>query len=217
MNIETKKDSPADNATLAGFGFQPAVGFDAAACDALDAEIRSVFGASLDKILTPDKIRGTLPTLNDVVTQKKFPKLGAARGKIFFIIEGDAEAPYKAGHPSLQGRAAFVYAAAGTPEAAFVILNNAVRDKTLIQQRVSEGYIVRTRADADTEAARTGDYTAMNAALESGAQIISTDYYRPDPRGQPTWTTYCAKFPNGMIARKNPRNATNINVETALK
>jgi hypothetical protein len=217
VNIETKKDSPADNTTLAGFGFQPAVGFDAAACDALDAEIKSVFGASLDKILTPDKMRNGLPTLNDVVTQKKFPKLGAARGKIIFIIEGDAETPYKAGHPSLQGRAAFVYATAGTPEAAFVILNGAVSNKALIEQRVSEGYIVRTRADSDTEEARTGDYTAMNAAMASGAQIISTDYYRPDPRGQPTWTNYSVKFPNGMIARKNPRNAATINVETALK
>ena len=217
VNVETKKDGPADNAALAALGFMPALPFDAAACDALDAEIKEVFGASLDKILTPDKIRGSLPTLNTVVTQKKWLTLGEARGKIVFIMQGNAETPYRTGHPSLQGRAMFVYAEAGTPEAAFVILTGSVGDKALIQQRVREGYIVRTRADSDTREARTGDYKTMNAAFESGAQIISTDYYRPDLRGMPNWTDYCVKFPDAAIARKNPVNAANIKVEVAIR
>jgi Phosphoinositide phospholipase C, Ca2+-dependent len=217
VNVETKKDGPADNATLAALGFVPALPFDAAACNALDAEVKAVFGESLDKILTPDKIRGGLSTLNEVVKQKKWPTLGSARGKIVFIIEGNAETPYMTGHPSLQGRAMFVYATAGTPEAAFVIQNGAITDKNLIEQRVREGYIVRTRADSGTEQARTGDYSTMNAAFSSGAQIVSSDYYRPDPRGMPNWTNYAVKFPDASVARKNPINAVNIKVETALK
>jgi hypothetical protein len=37
--------------------------------------------------------------------------------------------------------------------------------------------MVRTRSDADTREARTGDKTRFEAAVRSGAQLISTDYY----------------------------------------
>ena len=219
INIETKQDGPADNATLAGMGFLPAIPYDASSADALDAEIKSVFGANLDKIITPDKLRGNLPKLNDVVTKHQFPTLGESRGKIAFIIQGNIVPFYKDGHPSLQGRAAFIYADAGTPEAVFLIYNNAVSSKETIKTRVNEGYIIRTRADADTEQARTGDYSDMNAAFESGAQIISTDYYKSDPRGgiDTAWTTYKVRFPNGEIARKNPVSAKHLVVMNALR
>lgn len=74
-----------------------------------------------------------------------------------------------------------------------------------------QGFIVRTRADGDTEEARTGDYTKMNAAFESGAQIISTDYYRPDPRYKTepeNWTDYKVAFPDGRTKRINPVSAS---------
>ena len=117
-------------------------------------------------------------------------------------MQGAAESLYKAGHPSLQGRAMFVYASPGTPEAAFVILNDPVSKFTQIQQRVSQGYIVRTRSDSNTDQARTEDYTDMNAAFASWAQIVSTDYYRPDPRaGTAGWTNYQVKFPNNELVR----------------
>ena len=218
INIETKKDSPADNSTLAGLGFTPAVPFDAAAADAIDAELKSVFGNTLDKVLTPDKIRGALPTLNAAVTQRKLPTLGAARGKIIFIMEGDALSFYKAGRPSLQVRAAFVYGEAGAPETVFMLLNDAKTSGSVIKQRVQEGYIVRTRADSDTREARMGDYTTMNLAMQSGAQIISTDYYRPDPRGgiKSGWSTYFTHFPNNELARKNSVNAAAVKVDNSL-
>lgn len=218
INIETKIDSPADNATLAGFGFLPASAFDAAAADALDAEIKTVFGAKLENVITPDKLRGSLNTLNEVVTKNAFPTLGEARGKIVFIIEGAVLPFYKANHSSLRGRAAFIYATAGTPEAVFLLMNNAVSQKTAITNFVNQGYIVRTRADSDTEEARKGNYGTMQAAFESGAQIISTDYYKPDPRGgiDTAWSSYRVRFPNGEIGRKNPVNAKNIEVESQL-
>ena len=45
----------------------------------------------------------------------------------------------------------------------------------------------------------------MNAAIESGAQIISTDYYRPDPRyaNSSHWTNYSVSFDEGRIAIVN--------------
>jgi hypothetical protein len=61
-----------------------------------------------------------------------------------------------------------------------------------------------------------GDYTYKNAAFESGAQILSTDYYRPDPRaGTPGWTDFKVQFPNNELARINPVSAAaKINLGT---
>jgi hypothetical protein len=123
-------------------------------------------------------------------------------------MQGPAQTIYPIGHPSLQGRAMFTYASPGTPEAAFVILNDPTGQQTQIQQRVAQGYIVRTRADDGTTQARVGDYTDMNNSFTSGAQIISTDYYRADPRAGTTgWTDYHVRFPNGELARINAVSA----------
>ena len=45
-----------------------------------------------------------------------------------------------------------------------------------IKAAVAAGYIVRTRADIDTVEARNNDTARREAALASGAQVISTDY-----------------------------------------
>jgi hypothetical protein len=217
VNIETKTESPGDDSTLASLGFLPAIEYDDAAADALDAEVKSVFGENLDKILTPDKLRGSLSTLNEVVLQNKYPNLGECRNKIIFIMEGDLVNFYKKNHASLKGRAMFIYAKEGTPEAVFVIKNGPVNDQYVIEDLVKQGYMVRTRADSGTEQARTGDYTDMIAAFASGAQIISTDYYKADERaGQTGWTDYKVNFPNKELARKNPVNAVNVKIEAAL-
>jgi hypothetical protein len=211
INIESKEDSPADNSTLALLGFVPPPKMDASAADAIDQEIRDVFGNGLTGIITPDRLRGELPTLNDVVLLKKWPELGNCRGKILFIMEGALVDFYKQDHPSLSDRAMFVYAEPGTPEAVFVIRNDAISNQAEITQLVQQGYIVRTRCDAETVEARSGDYSRMYAAFTSGAQINSTDYYKADDRaGQTGWTNYKVNFPQGELGRKNPVNAANI-------
>jgi hypothetical protein len=68
---------------------------------------------------------------------------------------------------------------------------------------VEQGYMVRTRADADTEQARSGDTSRRDAALASGAQFISTDYPVPNPE----FSDYQVTIPGGGIARCNPVNA----------
>ena len=117
-----------------------------------------------------------------------------------FILEGAAENEYKAGHPSLQGRAAFVYSNPGTPEAAFVILNNPVGSFSQIQQRVGQGYIVRTRSD---EFHPTAYSTARrDTALRSAAQIISTDFYPQAPQQTPDGKA--VQFPDQSLWRCHP-------------
>lgn len=217
VNVETKSDSPGDDPFLSTQGFVPAPDWDFAAAEALEQEVLDVFGSNLQGLFTPDMLRGNYASLEDAALQGNWPKLGAARGKVVFIMEGSAAGFYKQGHASLSGRAMFTYETPGQPEAAFVILNDARADSAQIRTLVQQGYMVRTRCDAGTLEARNGDYTGMNAAFASGAQILSTDYYKPDPRaGTAGWTNYQVRFPGGHIGRKNPINAVTIDVAEEL-
>jgi hypothetical protein len=175
--------------------------FTQATFDSLDSEIYSVF--SKDRIITPDDVRGGYQTLNESVRAHNWPLLDNSRGKIMFVLDetGQKQITYLQGHPSLQGRVMFVNAEPGTDASAFVILNDPVRYQDSISSLVKQGYIVRTRADADTREARSNDYKRLDAAINSGAQIITTDYYLPDNNFQ---TDYHVNLPGGIMMRYNP-------------
>ncbi len=159
--------------------------FDQAGIDALNTDIEQVMGR--DRVLTPDDVRGAFPTLRDAVLAKAWPKLSQLRGKFIFVLDGsgDHERYLRTGHPSLKGRQMFGWFDDGVPEAAFFNVGDPVQEFNLIRHLVGLGYMVRTRADADTVEARRHDGRRMKAALASGAQIVSTDYYAgvPDPEG----------------------------------
>jgi hypothetical protein len=182
-------------------GFVRPVPFDKAAFDNWDAEI--VKGLGRDKLITPDDVRGAYPTLEAAVLAHAWPTLGRARGKFFFVVDetGKKLETYVEGHPSLKGRVMFVNATEGRPEAAFRIVNEPKQDWAYIQYLVRLGFYVRTRADADTVEARKGDYSRWRAALISGAQVISTDYYCPDPKLR---TGYHVQFSGDVRSRWNP-------------
>ncbi len=182
-------------------GFTEPLPFDKAAFDSWDEEIRAVMPAS--KLITPDIVRADYPTLNAAVLAQDWPTLGEARGKFLFVLDeqGAAAAPYIEGHPSLRGRVMFVNAPEGTPESAFLIINEPSKDFRLIQHAVRMGYLVRTRADANTRQAREGDYSQYQAALESGAQFISTDYYEANPDFA---TGYRVQLPCGCPGQWDP-------------
>lgn len=175
-----------------------------AAFDRMDAEIRSVFPAS--QIIEPDDVRGSYATLREAVTKQGWPKLGEARGKVIFAVDLSPEAnrPYAEGHPSLKGRVAFMTTFPDAPEAAYFTMNEPIADQGLIRQRVREGFLIRTRADADTVEARSGKTERREAAFASGAQFISTDYMVPDAR---FGTGYTATIPGAKATRCNPVNA----------
>jgi hypothetical protein len=171
------------------------------AFERMDREIRSVFPS--EQIIEPDDVRGSHATLREAVMAGGWPKLGEARGKVIFTIDlsPEANAPYAEGHPSLQGRVAFMTTFPDAPEAAYFTMNDPVKDQTAIQQRVKQGFLIRTRADADTREARAGATGRREAALASGAQYISTDYLWPDDR---FGTGYTAALPDGSTTRCNP-------------
>ncbi|MBU6280693.1 right-handed parallel beta-helix repeat-containing protein [bacterium] len=197
IQIEAKDDPIPDPYDL---GFVVPLPFGAAEFDALDAEIRSVLPD--DKLITPDDVRGSHPTLEEAILQDGWPTLRESRGKVLFTLDngGGYLEDYVSGHPSLSGRVLFVSAPRGTPEAAFLKLNDPVGSQQAIRDAVAAGYIVRTRADGDTVQARTGDTTQREAALASGAHFVSTDYPEPDPR----FTDYSVAIPGGTPARCNP-------------
>ena len=112
-----------------------------------------------------------------------WPTLDQSRGKFLFVLDetGEKMSTYLKGHASLAGRVMFVNAEENHPESAVRIVNDPKADWAYIQHLVQSGYLVRTRADSDTVEARKNDYSRWKAALLSGAQIVSTDYYVPNP------------------------------------
>ena len=186
----------------------------AAELDALDAEIRSVF--PVRQLVTPDDVRGGQASLEEAIQTVGWPTLGAVRGRVLFALDngGVIRDAYVAGHAALAGRVLFTDSPPGTPEAGFRKLNDSIGDFDAIRAAVAAGYIVRTRADADTVEARSGDTTRRDAALASGAQFVSTDYPVPVPE---LGTDYQAQIPGGTPARCNPisapANCTTADVE----
>jgi Phosphoinositide phospholipase C, Ca2+-dependent len=172
--------------------------FTSATFDALDAEIRSVFLP--DEMITPDQVRGKYPTLEAAVLHKQWPTLASARGKVVFLMDQRTVGlVYLDGHPSLAGRIIFTNAEPGQPDCAFTEENDGTQER--IAALVRQGYLVRTRTDADTKQARTNDTTRAKVALASGAQLLSTDY----PASEPSpWSPYSVSFPAGAVARCNP-------------
>jgi hypothetical protein len=178
--------------------------YDAAAFDALDAEIRSVFGP--DRLITPDMVRGKAKTLREGVLAGGWLTLEAARGKVFFALdEGPAKVEvYLRGHKSLEGLPIFVNSISEDADhAAYFTINNPATDFARIQKDVKAGFIVRTRADDSTTEARVNDLTRFAKALESGAQYISTDY--PTPRAD--FGPYKVALPDGAVVRLSPVRA----------
>lgn len=177
-------------------GFEKPFVFSKAALDSIDLEISQVFAPK--ELITPDDIRGDLPSLEQAVLSKGWGSLEDARGKILFVLDHNNEIMdrYIDGHPGLKDRIMFTNAPVGTAEAAFLILNEPIRDFDLIRQRVEQGYLVRTRADAGTWEARRNDKKRFEKALASGAHVISTDYYVPDTA---LGTGYEITLPEGAV------------------
>jgi hypothetical protein len=175
--------------------------FSAAELDGIDAEIRSVFGA--DQLITPDDVRGERDTLEEAVLKDGWPTLNESRGRLLFAFDNTDEKRdlYVAGHPSLAGRVMFTSSPPGSPESAFVKVNDPLGNEEYIRHLVATGYIVRTRADADTFEARFGITARRDAAMVSGAQFVSTDYPEPDPD---FLTGYFVEIAGDDLARCNP-------------
>ena len=191
--------------------------FDAAAFDALDAEVRAAFKP--EEMITPQMVQGSYPSLREAVTAGNWPKLGAARGKVLFLLDDSKEkvALYRGARTGLEGRAMFVATDDKSPAAAFTTIDNPAKNSNDIIARVKAGLIVHTFADADTREARKNDMLRRDWAFASGAQMISTDFFIANKRiGK-----YQVRVPGGHIAQCNvqlsPGRCGGLDLEAAAR
>jgi hypothetical protein len=172
--------------------------FTAPVLDSLDTEIFSVFTSQ--QLITPTSVKGKSQTLKQAVQKNGWPTIRSVKGKIMFILDSPDQITntYIA---SGKDRPMFVSVGEENPNAAFFILNDPKQQKEQIKALVGKGFMVRTRADADTREARMNDYSRWEAAESSGAHLISTDYClaKLSPNGK-----FQISFPNGKYERDNP-------------
>jgi Phosphoinositide phospholipase C, Ca2+-dependent len=172
--------------------------FDSDALQSLDGEIKS--GIGIDKLITPDLVRGDHDNLEQAILKVGWPMLNDVKGRFLFVLdEGDSRSDlYLEKFPRLKNATMFINKKKGHPEAAFLIVNDPIKNFELIKELVASGYMVRTRADSDTREARTEDYTKFEKAKASGAQVITTDYYIPSKLFQ---SKYKINFEDGTFER----------------
>ncbi|MFT5354691.1 MAG: hypothetical protein ACI9KE_001898, partial [Polyangiales bacterium] len=166
--------------------------------DALDREIRQVFGEDL--LITPAFVQGDAETLQTAVTTTGWPTLGETRGRTAFFLNCGRNDCIR--YANLDNRAVFADGNEDDPWTAIRIMNN---PNDGVREAVEAGYIVRTRA-ADNSQVVEGDEAvlreSLDNALASGAQMISTDLPAPIPG-----LTYFVELPGGSPSLCNPISA----------
>ncbi len=172
--------------------------------DQFDQEILAAWPR--ERVITPDDVRGTHASLREAVTTVGWPTMAESRGKIaIFLMDSHGHgAWYKNGHEQSKGRMAFVFGAQDATDTAAVQYDgvHTPDDVTQVQALVKSGFIVRSFADGDVEN-NPSDLTKQNRALQSGAQMLSTDY----PVEKPRAPGFSFQIPGGTPSRCNPVSA----------
>ena len=180
VNVEAKGSSAANESKfLRIIGFKKALRMDSIAYRQLDMEINAVFNQ--ENLLTPKDLQASFASIKERLAFQGWPLLSDCLGKIIFILQGDNDDLYKKSLLQGEDRTMFVYDEPEGENTAFVIRNNSLGIENEIRE-LTKRYIIRTRTDAGTIEARENNYTSFKSVLTSNAQIISTDYYKPDLR-----------------------------------
>jgi len=151
----------------------------------IDTEAREILGVA--HLVRPDDIRGSYKTLREAVIAGHWPLISASKGKVMLVLDSNPRIAdlYRLDHPSLKGRVMFGLYPETDAEAAVFNIQDPKPEAAHIKMLVEQGFFVRSRADANTQEARTHDLTRFDTAVAAGAQVISSDYYEgaPDPYG----------------------------------
>lgn len=168
----------------------------------MEAEILDVWPR--ERIITPDDVRGDYETLREAIVNEGWPVLGDARGKAIFHAHnsGNFRAAYLDIYPDLEGALMFTDSRPEDPYGAICIMNDPISGGGAIMDAVMAGFLVRTRADSCCDNAIQNDHTQHYAALDSGANFISTDFPVPVDGFD-----YWVEIPDGTPSRCNPLTA----------
>lgn len=160
----------------------------------------------MERLIRPDDLRGGHATLRAAIEADGWPSLAAGRDKsIFFYFDSDQyRDAYLDNRPNAEGRVMFPRSdkQVDSPIGAFVNFDDPKADSDRILQFAQAGFLIRTRTDVASQEPSVGDYTRIDAALASAAQMISTDY--------PIWSElydYVFDIPDGKPSRCNPHLA----------
>jgi hypothetical protein len=160
-------------------GFVTPVPLGPAQFDALDDEIRSVLPP--EKLITPDDVALDYPTLEDA-SSSAAGRRSARRAGRSCSCSTTAGTTARTTWPGIRrSPGASSSRARSGQRRRRVHQAEQLEGPIPIAARVAAGYVVRTRADADTEEARDNDTTTRDAAIASGAQWVSTDYPGAEP------------------------------------
>lgn len=143
--------------------------------EVLDSAISSVF--SRKSLIVPEDIVGNASSLQEAVQTRGWPSLETSRGKVVFVLFGrkNHTRSYARGRPRLEGRLMFATGNPGDPYAAVASYDDPVAMRGEIAEAVRQRMLVRTRADGNLRK----DVRRRDAALESGAHFIGSDFVDP--------------------------------------
>jgi hypothetical protein len=182
------------------------------AFDTVEKDALAAFPSS--RIIKPDDVRKQHPDLRTAVAADGWPTLGTSRGKVCFVLltRGEYRTAYTDNDTSLKGKLMFVLAGLDKPYGAITAIDDPIKNEQEIIDTVKKGILVRTRADAAREQAKTNDKTRLQAALRSGAHMLSTDY-----PAKVEGIDYVVDIPGGTPARCNPITAPKSCTSQALE
>jgi Phosphoinositide phospholipase C, Ca2+-dependent len=167
----------------------------------LNSQIDAVWPA--DRRIDPADVQRDHDSVRDGLDAEGWPTLGETRGQVLFGFDNrDWSAWATDGDQHTDGMIVFPAADgdADLPIAAWHVLNDPANPS--IATAIARNQLVRTRADSDSVQALAGDTSTRDAALASGAHVISTDW----PGAHPD-TGYLVDIPEGLPSRCNPLHA----------
>ncbi len=182
--------------------------------DELEAVIMDSLGA--DKVYTPQQFRGEYDSLLDRVAAEGWPTVDETRGMVMVVWndpdeDRDHYLEYGDDIPSnlvmfLRSTREEIFEGEHyNYDGVFTSIDDAKEEEDQANLLIEMGFIVRTSADdrgLKGDQARKGDRSLADAALKSGAQIVTTDI----PNKHEDFE-YWLDIPDGRPSRCNPVNA----------
>ncbi|MFT4048024.1 MAG: Ca2+-dependent phosphoinositide-specific phospholipase C [Solimonas sp.] len=207
--IEAKRPQPPVAAIREQPAWRAAPTFDAARVRAIDTAILDTLPAT--KLITPAQLLGRHANLREAALAGGWPTLAQARGRFAFVlfeerdlVRDGVRSPASYYLDGVDWRRAAMFVAANdarAPYAAFVKAGDEDYDDEQVRALVAQGFIVRRLADEHTREAHSGTTARRERALASGAQIVITDFYWPEPD---FGHHYQVRLPGGSAWRPSP-------------